>query len=364
MVRPRREIVQDLSPAAGTPPTRPLVGRVARRSWDDFDEMAESIGDAEVRAFILTRPVRTWSLEAWAAGSSLLQRGVEGSALSAVGTIAPGRAGFYLSGSRSPSKRCNGVELDAAGVFRWGPGDELSLLSRRPADWIALTTTVESIRRAESILGEERRDERPLEAGASDAGRGEVAAFRRLLEVAIGALDETGPDRLHPEAARSLEETLSLAAGRLFARPGSPAAPRRPAADRARILAAVEEFLASAGADPVYVSDLCESTGLPERTLRYVFEEQFGASPIRVLRSRRLCEVRRALKAAPAATRVADVAGRFGFWHLGQFASDYRKLFGERPSETLRGRRARPASAAECESRGLAGWAEASGRLA
>jgi transcriptional regulator GlxA family with amidase domain len=30
------------------------------------------------------------------------------------------------------------------------------------------------------------------------------------------------------------------------------------------------------------------------------------------------------------------VAGRWGFVHLGRFASQYRQLFGETPSETLR----------------------------
>ena len=33
--------------------------------------------------------------------------------------------------------------------------------------------------------------------------------------------------------------------------------------------------------------------------------------------------------------RVSDVVNDWGFWHMGQFAADYRKLFGELPSETL-----------------------------
>jgi AraC family ethanolamine operon transcriptional activator len=32
---------------------------------------------------------------------------------------------------------------------------------------------------------------------------------------------------------------------------------------------------------------------------------------------------------------VSDIATRFGFWHFGRFASDYRRLFGERPLDTL-----------------------------
>ncbi|MCK5375915.1 MAG: helix-turn-helix domain-containing protein, partial [Acidobacteria bacterium] len=32
---------------------------------------------------------------------------------------------------------------------------------------------------------------------------------------------------------------------------------------------------------------------------------------------------------------VTDVANNWGFWHMGQFAADYRKMFGELPSQTL-----------------------------
>jgi AraC family ethanolamine operon transcriptional activator len=38
--------------------------------------------------------------------------------------------------------------------------------------------------------------------------------------------------------------------------------------------------------------------------------------------------------------RIGDVAARWGFWHFSQFSADYRRMFGELPSETLRGARA------------------------
>ena len=39
--------------------------------------------------------------------------------------------------------------------------------------------------------------------------------------------------------------------------------------------------------------------------------------------------------ADPSNEKVANVANRWGFWHLGQFAADYREQFGELPSHTL-----------------------------
>lgn len=348
---------------AGAPRERVAAGRLACWEWATYDQMADAIGDARLRAFIHSAQSRPWSLEGWCAGSALLQRAREGAAVSGTGCLAPGRIAFFLTGERSASRRCNGEEIDAGGVFRWVPGEEFTCLSRRPTEWVALTATTDAFRRAERVAGGEPAAEHPLDARASKAGPASVAAFRRLLEGAMRAMDEAGPAGLHPEAARNLEETLGLAAARLFVRDGDAARRSRRGADRGRILAQVEAFLAAAGSEPVYISALCEKLGLPERTLRFVFEEQFGASPMRVLRARRLCDTRRALREAPKGTRVSDVAGQFGFWHLGQFAADYRSFFGERPSETLLGARAGRRPKGAPDARGLQGWAATADRL-
>ena len=50
----------------------------------------------------------------------------------------------------------------------------------------------------------------------------------------------------------------------------------------------------------------------------------------------RLNAVRSALKRMDSAqVMVADIANEKGFWHMGQFAKDYRQMFGELPSDTL-----------------------------
>ena len=54
------------------------------------------------------------------------------------------------------------------------------------------------------------------------------------------------------------------------------------------------------------------------------------------LKRLRLNGVRRALQRAhKARTRIIDVATAWGFWHMGHFATDYRRMFGEAPSQTL-----------------------------
>ena len=50
----------------------------------------------------------------------------------------------------------------------------------------------------------------------------------------------------------------------------------------------------------------------------------------------RLRRVRFDLENAQGEISVTETALRWGFSHLGRFAADYRKTFGERPSETAR----------------------------
>jgi AraC family ethanolamine operon transcriptional activator len=77
-------------------------------------------------------------------------------------------------------------------------------------------------------------------------------------------------------------------------------------------------------------------SGVSERTLQYAFRDRFGLTPAAFIKARRLAAVRAMLCSAdPHRTHVGDVLGDFGFWHLGQFAKDYRQTFGELPSDTL-----------------------------
>ena len=104
---------------------------------------------------------------------------------------------------------------------------------------------------------------------------------------------------------------------------------------RSRLIRRAEEFMRARLGDPLGAIDLCRELGASDRTLRLAFNERYGLGPIVYFKCLRLNAVRSKLKENPLIT-IADAARQFGFHHLGNFAADYRRLFGERPSETLK----------------------------
>lgn len=94
-------------------------------------------------------------------------------------------------------------------------------------------------------------------------------------------------------------------------------------------------FIHDNSQNPIMISRLCEESQVSWRTLDYVFKENFGISPKKYLMAVRLNGVRNALLKADSGSKVVRIAHDWDYWHMGQFAKEYRDFFGELPSETL-----------------------------
>jgi len=88
---------------------------------------------------------------------------------------------------------------------------------------------------------------------------------------------------------------------------------------------------------PFSVADLAVIAGTSVRSLQEGFRRHLGCTPMAYLHQVRLARAEESLRRAdPLRTTVAAIAHRWGFAHLGRFASAYRERFGEPPSDTLR----------------------------
>ena len=165
----------------------------------------------------------------------------------------------------------------------------------------------------------------------------------------LGLIVHRAPGAFESSAAvnattRKLEELVREAlCGNLIAAPK----PGRRSVSRSQIVHAVMDSVDQHDCQPLSVAELATAAGVSERTLRAVFQEYFGAGPVRYLKLRVLNLVRKALQNADSSVAtVAQIATQFGIWELGRFAQDYRLLFCELPSETLcRSRKTLPRAA-------------------
>lgn len=118
---------------------------------------------------------------------------------------------------------------------------------------------------------------------------------------------------------------------------------RRPASRAAPYyVKRVEEFVRLYAAKPISLDDMVAVSGVSARALFKGFRNFRGMGPMAYLKAMRLDHVHAELRTDPPPGRprrtVTEVAEAWGFSHLGNFAKDYKKRFGERPSETLRNR--------------------------
>jgi AraC-like DNA-binding protein len=89
----------------------------------------------------------------------------------------------------------------------------------------------------------------------------------------------------------------------------------------------------------ITVADIVDVSGVPGRTLFKHFRDWRGISPMRYLRNARFQRARELLGRARPESSVTELAMSLGFNHMGRFSVEYRRRFGESPSETLQRRR-------------------------
>ncbi len=106
---------------------------------------------------------------------------------------------------------------------------------------------------------------------------------------------------------------------------------------RSKLIAQAEKKMLANLEKPLTLKQLAENLGSSSCALSFGFKDLFGVSPMRYLKVRRLNAVRQHLKASELENcTIAILASEFGFYSPSHFTRDYKTMFGELPSETLR----------------------------
>ncbi len=265
-----------------------------------------------------------------------LQSAIESLPRTAHFAIHPGRAPiFFLAGAGDAAIQQSGTDFRPESILFFGR--DSSHYQRAPANsrWASISLTPDELASAGSALAGRALARSDLNTIVKPSAA--ALACLRDLHGEARRLARQSPETLaRPEVARALEAALvrtmvsCLGEGKVEALDAG-------ARLRLRIMARLEELLAANPARPLYLIDICRSTGASERTLRRCCHEQLGMGPNRFLLLRRLhLAHRELLRGDCRAKTVTEVATGPGFWELGRFAAAYRAQFGETPVATLR----------------------------
>ncbi len=308
----------------------------ATRSFRDPEEHAAAIRASTVRMLVTAPGAFRSQLTRIDLGRLWMQRSRETLPYVGHSALHKGRSViFFLAGAEERPILHSGMELPPSKIMLHADGAEYYRCTFGECGWASMSLPSEDL----------------AAAGRAITGRGLTAPpanrlvqppphlMLRLMRLheAAAHLAATVPDILaHPEVAWAIEQELVRA---IVACLTDGAAVRGPAPPdwRVPVMQRFERVLEANRDRPLYLPEVCRAIGVGDRTLRLRCAEHLGMSPHRYLWLRRMHQVRRALiRADSSKATVTDIAIDFGFGELGRFAVTYGRLFGEKPSETLR----------------------------
>jgi AraC-like DNA-binding protein len=236
-----------------------------------------------------------------------------------------------------PALVWDSVEMRAGEMMTFGPGERVHARSDGPCQWGAIRLPVDDFVQYGGAL----RGAAPIVPGVARwrPPRAALRQLRHLHQAAVRTAEAQSGVLADREAAHGLEQQVihalveSLSAGPVYE--------ETEVARRHRdILARFEELLEAE--PPPGVTAIGAAIGVSQRLLRACCRKNLGMDPSRYRRLRGMQRARRALRHEnPDIASVSAVARRYGFRDPGRFAVNYRALYGELPSTTLRQRERR-----------------------
>ena len=293
-----------------------------------WEQRYDQVGEGAFRSTVKQVSIAGVQVFQESANVRIVQRGQLPAGFVTFGLVLGGGAPFSFQGVR--------VDENALVV---APGSKEFLL-HSPPDMSMLGVAVDSklLAAAADAAGVDVQDEilhRHVLSIPSAAG---ARAGKRIIAAVESVLADPDPfisgDGAHRFAQTVTESILDLLTFHVPVRED-----RLTYACRADVVKRAHDLVLSRPEQPISVLDLCEKLRVRRRTVQNSFQSVTQMNPVSYLRAVRLAQVRRLLTTtSQTEVPVREAAMRWGFSNLGHFASDYKSLFGELPSQTQRAR--------------------------
>lgn len=313
----------------------PSTSFIFKNRFDDLDEFLTTIRGWNLNWSQLKSGKFRGELFQLGLGDSLFTRGKFNLPFRQRDGAPDGLWTFAIMTNASSPALWRNREISDEAMMILPPGSEGDVVSRPEYDVYTLSFPEKVLTDTAQIAG--FRDFRSMIQGARTrvCDRQKMRGLYRKTFQIIEELEDTPSMLANSRLAHYMEYEISRRLLSVLAA-SNPAASPPPSRMRDRAVRKAVKYIEENSQEPINLRELCLITGVSDRTLRYGFLERYGITPKAFLQSFRLNGVRRELRRVdPASTKISDIANYWGFWHMGKFAADYRRLFGELPSKTM-----------------------------
>lgn len=307
-------------------------------SGHTFDAYAESVREVtQFYLILMGPPITGWSLSWCPLDQVVLQFGTQGGAKIAHGVTRPDATTFmFQTTQKSGDTFFDGQILAGQDTIVIPPNSHFSIMSRTPLEWISISIP-SALLDERAVSGADYsalvKTRKTIFTLSSDGiARLANAATTARINVQNAMVGGAPCDRsaLDFSLLGSLNHVLSDRIGERNL-PGN----RMEATER--LMSRALEYVRSHPSDRILVDDLAAVAGVNERTLLRAFRQYFAMGPKHYLKLRQLNLVRRALRESqPCRVQVTAAMSQYGVTEFGRFSVEYKQLFEESPSDTLR----------------------------
>ena len=311
-------------------------GRQDLLKTTDFDVIAAALGRWDLELQQLGRGPFLGELHRVQVGGISVLRLDVNRVIQARGANGPGGYVFSPVLPANASATWRGRRLKPGQINVNTPSSVVDHLTSADYSLLSLDVDVEALQTSAEVLCGLDLGERLAARKALSPGPKAFAALEASLRQLL--VDARAHPTLFesPGACKAVEQTCVRRLLRAITSAGLVGGAPVTVGNREPLVRRAEELMLAHLDQPLHVEEICAELEVSERTLRYAFHDLFGLSPMAYFKAKRLNAVRHQLKrAGPEALSVHAIAERWGFEHTGGFAADYRRLFGELPSEAL-----------------------------
>ena len=308
--------------------------------FDDFHLHGASAPEWHQRYLQLSSGVMRSSLTEATSGSVHVFRKWMSERVVQQGQLPPGKFCFaVINRCTSGTPRIQGQEIHEDRLIILRGGDEFTIQRPKGMDLLAVTFETAAFDRLLDAWPAQMRRllSRPILQAPSRA----LQRLRRDLLTILESPRAARPGGTSIDDLAASQLVFEMLSDALGAVSGTTSAVANASAPF--LVAECHRIVAGSGKSPPSIETLCERLGTSRRSLQNSFRQVADTTPVHYLRSVRLNAVRTRLRSTQQAMlTISQAAADQGFTHLSHFTERYKTLFGELPSQTVRGRTESP----------------------